>query len=96
MNLSVNNSHLSFLIAQIGGGTLLGLFFLFLLETPVMGAQTRTIDIAIGTYVLVFGLMMLTDMPWLAGALVAILIAPWIQAKKKIVQDLDYLLDLQA
>ena len=49
MKLSVNNSHSSLYIAQIGGGTLLGLFFLFLLETPVMGAQTRTIDIAIGT-----------------------------------------------
>jgi len=49
MNLSVNNSHLSFLIAQIGGGTLLGLFFLFLLATPVMGARAKIIDVAIGS-----------------------------------------------
>jgi len=48
MKLSVNMSHLSLVIAQIGGGTRAGLFFLFLLQTPDLGAQTETIDIAIG------------------------------------------------
>jgi len=42
--------------------------------------QDGLVDVAIGAYVLVFGLGMLTDMPWLA----AIFIAPWTETKRKI------------